>query len=91
MSDATDDELEQALGSISSLMEPCEKCGKIVSGARLCLPTGWEMPLCFNCHQDSSGFVKWFESELEAAIIESGEYERMPDGTYRRLTPALAQ
>lgn len=63
-------EMDAACEVIGQLMEPCEKCGKIANGARLILPTDWEMPLCEECHNDSESLIAWFVSELEAAVSD---------------------
>lgn len=66
-------EMDAACEVINYLMEPCEKCGKIANGARLVLPTDWEMPLCEECHSDNESLIAWFASELEAAMSEHEE------------------
>lgn len=77
-------ELDEAFSVIEELLEPCEKCGKVAKGGRMTFPTGDDMSLCEECHEDIEGFTTWFEAELEKAVKESDEFEQMADGKWRR-------
>jgi hypothetical protein len=79
-------EIDQACEVIEQLMEPCEKCGKIAEGARLMLPADVEITLCQECYGDTESLKCWFAIELEKAISESDEFEKLPDGKWRRVT-----
>ncbi len=78
-------ELDAAFKVMEELMEPCEKCGKVARGGRWCVPGDEDgMPICQECWEDRDSFAKWFEAELEKAVIESGEFEQLTDGKWRR-------
>ncbi len=79
-----DSEMDQACAAIEQLMEPCEKCGKSAMGGRLTLPADVEIILCQQCHDDTDSLTEWLAVELEKAISESSEFEKMPDGKWRR-------
>lgn len=80
------DEMQAACEVIEELMRPCEKCGKTARGGRWSLLPDAELVLCQECYADQDGLSIWFEQELESAMQASGEYERMPDGKWRKLT-----
>lgn len=80
-----ENELDDAFEVIEKLMEPCEKCGSRESVGRLMLPPDCDLAICKTCHDDrDNSLVDWFAKELEEAVAESGEYEKMADGKWRR-------
>jgi hypothetical protein len=82
----TDNELDGAFEVIETLMEPCEKCGKIARGGRWYLPNEQPedgMPICSECYEDKEGFQEWFLACIKDVLDNSGEYEKLPNGKYR--------
>jgi hypothetical protein len=40
--------------------------------------------LCSSCNADTEGLATWLASELQAAVEQSDEFEKLPEGGYRR-------
>jgi hypothetical protein len=74
--------------------EPGEYCEICLGTARL---GKWHPPpvgadegftICAWCYEDEPKFKAWFMQMMEEALEESPEYEKMPDGTWKRVEDA---
>lgn len=45
-----------------------------------------EITVCGGCYSGGR-FQEWLEIEIEKAVAESPDFERLPNGNYRRIKP----
>lgn len=61
--------------------EYCEKCLGVENVGTFC-----EIPLCAVCWKDDDKSLQdWFAGEVKKALIESGIYEELPGGKFKKI------
>lgn len=64
--------------------EYCVVCLEVLRLGICELPGGLRLTVCERCH-DGPKLREWLEREMERFLDESPDYERLPNGNFRRI------